>query len=315
MELPARCNGSVSNYNGEELIILNSTTKEKLISKIFDKNGNELSQIDYPVQAINDNSGLIASLNYKRINKYKPEYGYKSKVVNFTENMDYNNDGIWLRNISDNKFYLAIKINDLFCYETIPGFEESKHKINHISFSPDGNKFIFFHRWISSRQGKYSRLFLFDLNKGKLELIMNEKMLSHFCWKDNNNVLIYGRFKGKDDYYLINTENKKVNLFINDKLSIFGDGHPSFSPDKKWLITDTYPDKSRKQKLILVNLSRQKPYIIGEFFSPLKFENETRCDLHPRWSPDGNSINIDSVFEGKRNSYLINIEKVINYEK
>ena len=32
------------------------------------------------------------------------------------------------------------------------------------------------------------------------------------------------------------------------------DGHPQFSPDRKYIITDTYPDRNRKQRLILYNI-------------------------------------------------------------
>ena len=48
-----------------------------------------------------------------------------------------------------------------------------------------------------------------------------------------------------------------------------------------------------------------KKILIGTFYSPMKYYGYKRCDLHPRWSPDGNFISIDSTHEDKRKTFLI----------
>ena len=40
-------------------------------------------------------------------------------------------------------------------------------------------------------------------------------------------------------------------------------------------------------------------------------ENQVKYDLHPRWSCSGKLISIDSSHEGSRQSYIINIEKIL----
>lgn len=42
-------------------------------------------------------------------------------------------------------------------------------------------------------------------------------------------------------------------------------------------------------------------------FAPFKYDNDTRCDLHPRWNHAGNKICFDSVFEGHRGLYTVSI--------
>lgn len=42
-------------------------------------------------------------------------------------------------------------------------------------------------------------------------------------------------------------------------------------------------------------------------FAPFKYDNDTRCDLHPRWNHAGNRICFDSVFEGHRGLYVIDV--------
>ena len=52
---------------------------------------------------------------------------------------------------------------------------------------------------------------------------------------------------------------------------------------------------------------QQQPVRIAKLFSPFKYDNECRCDLHPRWNRAGNAVCIDSVHEGKRGIYAIPI--------
>ena len=45
--------------------------------------------------------------------------------------------------------------------------------------------------------------------------------------------------------------------------------------------------------------------VLGKVFAPFKYDNDTRCDLHPRWDRKGEKICFDSVFEGKRRVYIV----------
>jgi hypothetical protein len=48
------------------------------------------------------------------------------------------------------------------------------------------------------------------------------------------------------------------------------------------------------------------------FFSPPEYRGESRCDLHPRYRPDGRSIVVDSVHGGDgRQMYLIDISSIL----
>ena len=95
-------------------------------------------------------------------------------------------------------------------------------------------------------------------------------------------------------------------------LDVYGDGHSSFSPNRRWILTDTYPDKSRKQHLLLYEVTTEKLIELGSFFSPLKFSNALRCDLHPRWSPDGQAISIDSTYQGQRMTYILDVSSIVD---
>ncbi len=54
---------------------------------------------------------------------------------------------------------------------------------------------------------------------------------------------------------------------------------------------------------------QEQPVRIAKLFAPFRYDNETRCDLHPRWNTNGNKVCIDSVHGGKRAIYTIPISK------
>ena len=97
------------------------------------------------------------------------------------------------------------------------------------------------------------------------------------------------------------------------------DGHPSFSPSKRFILTDTYPDKNHRRTLILYDTKLKQKHILGKFYSlpnkkyskdPNWDSSGMRCDLHPRWNRDGTKVCIDSVHEGYRGMYIIEVPKI-----
>lgn len=86
------------------------------------------------------------------------------------------------------------------------------------------------------------------------------------------------------------------------------DGHGTFSPDGKWMVTDTYPGgKLHEQKLYLMDMRTQAVLPLGRFVEPPEFKAGWRCDLHPRWSPRGDMIGFNSTYTGSRQVYLFEL--------
>jgi hypothetical protein len=52
--------------------------------------------------------------------------------------------------------------------------------------------------------------------------------------------------------------------------------------------------------------------VLGRFASPSGYEGELRCDLHPRHSPDGTRLIIDSTHAGGgRQMFMIDIRPAL----
>lgn len=109
----------------------------------------------------------------------------------------------------------------------------------------------------------------------------------------------------------------------NDKLEnndFTSDGHCTWSSDAKFMLTDTYPDESDKRHLMIYDVERNLVYLLGSFYSypdnmkekdSLWNSSAMRCDLHPKWGRRQGYIYFDSVHEGYRGLYRIDISKIL----
>lgn len=294
----------------KDLFIFNDfdPDKHKYVSKVYSKRTLACLKIfDYPVQdAYRDK--YFVSVNYRRLMSLRPDYGYRNLPAMQEEELhDTENDGIWFIDFETEEAQLIISLETLKNFSPSDNLAFAVHKVNHVMISPDGNKLIFIHRYFCGRR-RYDRLFVYEIGSGTLALLADNEMISHCSWFGNQTVFGYLRgANGKDGYWFIDLKDGVFYPFESAILDGKGDGHPHICGD--FFITDTYPDKSRMQHLFLGNLKTGVVEEIGEFFHGFNFSGETRCDLHPRISPNGRYVFFDSVFTGKRHLYRMDLDR------
>ena len=276
--------------------------------------GKQLHMLPMPIQTVHPSGREALTLNYRRLARLRPEYGYRQPVRNFPDDLDDAHDGIWLLMLESNQVKLLLSLAELAQINPHPSMKKAQHKVNHLLYSPGGRRFAFMHRWLGP-QGKFSRLYTADSSDGgNLYCLADERLVSHYAWLDEDHLLAWARKAPYGDrYFLFRDRSPSYSIVGCDRLDLYGDGHPSFSPDRHWLVTDTYPDKARRRHLLLYNLHTNEVVLVGSFFAPWRYEGERRCDLHPRWHPDGTKISIDSTHEGFRNTYVIDISNLVRH--
>ena len=96
--------------------------------------------------------------------------------------------------------------------------------------------------------------------------------------------------------------------FINefDNYNLYVDGHPSFTKDGQYMLTDTYADKHGFRNLMIYDIKKNKIYKIGSFYSPFN-ACPYRSDLHPRFSRDEKYVVVDSAHSGRHQVVVIKI--------
>ena len=212
---------------------------------------------------------------------------------------------IWSVNIETGKVIPVLKYTDFAGFEPRPEMSGAEHKVNHIMISPDGKRFMVLHRWFRD-QRKYTRLITCDIDGKNMYNLSDDDMVSHCCWKNNDEILAFENKKETGaGYYLMRDRSREYESCWPQLKS---DGHPSYSPDGTMVVTDTYPNRSRVASVMVMRGDRV--HTLARVFAPFRYDNDTRCDLHPRWSRDGRKICIDSVFEGRRGLYVMNVTGV-----
>jgi len=300
--------------NNKDTIIFNKFSNEnnEYYSEIRNINTGKCRNIDKPIYSVSKNGDFALSLDFSRLASLRSDYGYFNKKV--SENIDNIDSAIWFIDILDNRISPILNFQDIIDFEYSDRFSDSIHWVNHIDISPDNSRFMFLHRWRSNNNDKtvrHTRLLTANINGKDLYCLADDEMVSHCSWKDSKHIVSFCRKKAFGDrYYLLEDKTNNFNIFKHKKLK--QDGHPSFLPYSDWLLTDTYPDKSRMSEIILYNIKNNKLYIIGKFFQPLKNIGECRCDLHPRCDRTGRYISFDSCHDRKRGFYILDICNLVD---
>lgn len=261
--------GSRLQWLNEHQIIYNNYNfeKERVFAKIFNIRTNESKELPININAIfNDN--LIISNNYYSLTKFS-EYGY----TGITENDDENQ--IKLYDIKSGCVKDLFEIDDLFQFLVDIDNIRMAH-INHILFNLDGNSFAFILRYYIAGN-RIDNLFLYSFENNKIKLILGNQIISHYTWKDVNNLLIWGIYNGEKAYFLLNLKEGSINKEFSDD----NDGHPTYI-NSDTIITDNYPVlKSLTQSLYTINFKTKEKREILKLLHPFNLKKDTRCDFHP----------------------------------
>jgi hypothetical protein len=300
--------GSRLQWLTNELFVFNDFDIERkcYIARVWSTSRlKEVNRFDYPVQDAYGTDYFL-TLNYRRLLTLRPDYGYRNlPKMTKSELMDINNDGIWKIDYATGDCIMFISLKDICSTFPDKHFDNALHKVNHILISPSGEKYIFLHRFFINKR-KHDRLILIDSKTGSMTLLNDYGMISHYCWINDETIL--GYMRGPDNnnrYWEIDATTGEFRPITSRSLNSFGDGHPCYNG--KYLITDTYPDKARMQRLLYLNKTKNSIDEIAELFHGLNYSGESRCDLHPRMTLCKNTVFFDSVYTGKRSLYSLEI--------
>ncbi len=257
----------------------------------------------YPIQAVRPAGGEFLSIDYRRLDRNSPGYGYGTDDGSLRDPGD---DGIFRVDLEGDA-ELIVPFEELLD-STPTDVPHGNHYIHHVLYAPDGDRFAFLHRWMDEGE-RNTRLLVSD-RQGDRRTLLENRHVSHFCWLDGRRLFLWGGSeRAGRGYHVLDVVSGESTPI--DGLEGYGDGHPSLSPDGSWIVTDTYPDRLRKRTLTLYHLPTEREIRLGTFFSPFGFDGSKRCDLHPRWSPDGQFVSIDSAHGGRRRSYIVDVGSIV----
>ena len=290
----------------DRMIIFNDFRDGKFVSVTMNVHTKqEIKTIPYPVSAVSPDGKHAISINFARLRNTRTDYGYGGSGQDpRLDDRFPEEDGLFLVDLETGQARLIVSIAQI--KDMVPEVPESGIEyFNHTLFSRDGSKVF----WVSRATPRRNTTSL-TVNRDGTDLrrcFPDGWSGSHFDWLDGNNLMITANYEAKVWGHVLFTIGQDNYRRLGKGLLDY-DGHGTFSPDGRWMATDTYPHgKLREQRLFLMDMRTEATLSLGRFVQPPRFTGYWRCDLHPRWSPKGNLIGINSTHTGSRQVYFFKL--------
>lgn len=298
----------------DRLVLWNDRQDDRFVCRLHDVRSGETRTVPEPIYALAPDGEVAVSADFRRIQALRPGYGYVGLDDPHAEELAPDETGVFRIDLESGRSRLLYSLARLAATEPVtPDMNGAKHYVNHLLFSPDGQRFIFLHRWRprGGRDGFRTRMFTADRDGGNLHLLDGSGRTSHFIWRDDTHVAAWSAPAGKPrGFYLFTDRGEEIEPIGAGVLT--RDGHLSYLPGGRFLLNDTYPGRERIQHPHLFELETGRVVPLGHFHSPPEYRGEWRCDTHPRFSPDGRQVVIDSTHEGEgRQMYRIDLSGLV----
>ncbi|NLN19523.1 MAG: hypothetical protein GX162_09650 [Firmicutes bacterium] len=253
------------------------------------------------------------SINFSRLHDFRPGYGYAGIVDPFYNEKHPEDDGVFLVNLQDGSSRLIISYRDIVdFFKEHEWLRDAKILINHITFNNDGTRFVFLVRTFPTPQtrGWKTAVLTANTDGSDLRCLIDFGMASHYWWRDPDHILFWAGVgePAVNGLFLINDATGEAEMI--DPEYFVHDGHCSHSPDGKRILYDGYPDRDGYRRLFVYDINRKRGVTLATVRSEPTgrlFSVDLRCDLHPRWNRNGSAISFDSMHEGHRHVYWIDL--------
>jgi hypothetical protein len=290
-------------------IIWNDREDGRFVSHILDVRTQKRRTIPAPIYAVSPDARWALSPDFRRLHDLRPGYGYAGIPDPNREVPRPDDAGIWKTDLRSGGTELILSIAQVAALPGGKSDPDTKHWFNHLLWSPDGRRFVFLHRWQRPR-GFGTRMITASADGRELYVLDPHGETSHFIWRDSTHILAWAFHPSHGNRFcLYRDQTDQVEVVGRDAMTV--NGHCTYLPGNRWILNDTYPDKQRLQHPYLYEVATGRRVPLGHFHSPPQYTGEWRCDLHPRFSPDGRKVVIDSPHGGEgRQMWLIDISEI-----
>ncbi|WP_215238885.1 hypothetical protein [Dyadobacter helix] len=301
-------------------VIWNDREGDHFVSRVYNIKTGKSRTLSKAVYALSPDGKWAIGTEFSRIQNLRPGYGYAGIADPYEEVKAPKEIGLYKMDLRSGETSLLFSLADL---AAIPHNGESVvdnfHWFNHLLVNTDGSRFTFLHRWrpfrtdrqTMAKGGFVTRMFTASADGSDLYCVDPSGFTSHFIWRDPQHICAFTKpAGGESGFYVIKDKTLGYERIGKEKMPV--NGHQTYLPvgnKQDWLLNDTYAQgKNRLQTPYLYHIPTDKRIELGQFKSPVEYAGEWRCDLHPRYSPDGTKVIIDSTHEDKgRQMYLLDI--------
>ena len=331
-------------------LIYNGQAGDSFVSIVVDLNSGKKRMVPFPVYAVHPSGKIAISVNFER-HFFCRAYHYEGIRNEKWNCLIHPEDGIFRVDLDRGSSELILRTEDISRIDPLPEMAGASHWLEHVIWNPVGTRFAFLHRfgkgedfktrlYTADADGK--NLYRFPdmavvshmawrndeefvawartesntrkayVGTVKSHSMISSSLVSTYRWVKKyllpQNV-IKSLSRGGAAYMHIRDKSNKITPIGPDVLC--EDGHPSWTHDGRYMLTDTYATQSEYRQLILYDANKGQIYHLGKFHS--RYNNSGyRCDLHPRFSYDEKRVIIDSFHADYRQMFVLDISKVLS---
>ncbi len=248
------------------------------------------------------------SINFARVWNFRPGYGYCNTEDPYFHINAPDNDGIFLVDIDKNTSRLILSYADLALAFPEEPFCDMKLVVNHITFNPSANRFLFLLRNFPEPGKRWGTvLAVADRDGSNLLQLTSYAINSHYHWKDDQTIMIWSILKENGIFFFDSVTGQQK--MLHNELVNSGDIHCLYAPDRSCFIGDGYWDPESYRSIYLYDFETQQSKQLVRIFSEPSTITDIRCDLHNRFSPDGTLVSFDSWHSGRREIIFFPFDK------
>ena len=297
-------------------VVWNDREGDRFVSRMFNIETGERRRLAHPVYALSPDGRYAVGTDFRRIQAMRPGYGYAVSGGEPPEKVPEEVE-LYRLDLSTGERRSLLSLAEVAALP-FQGRDISNgyHWFNHLLVSPDGERFVFLHRWRDADRAQqpyfHTRMFTVGKDGGELYCLDDGDFTSHFIWRDAAHICAWAKpgTKEVEAFYLFTDKTRHVKTVGRGVM--VHNGHNTYLPDtdNAWILNDTYPLADRFQELYLYHVPSQKRVELGRFYAPEDYTGEWRCDLHPRSSRDGLTVIIDSAHGGSgRQLYALDVSE------
>jgi hypothetical protein len=295
-----------------EEIIWNDREDGQFVSHILNVRTHKKRTLPSAIYAVSPDGTWGVVADFRRTRYLRPETGYAGLEDPNREVLAPENSGIWRVDLKTGRTKLILPLSETLRVPLKQGdWTGFHHYFDHLLIAPDGKRIVFLQRWSKPGvRGFSTRMFTVNPDGSQLHLLDPHGKTSHFIWRDRSHLLAWTWQPGTGDhFYLFEDKTGKVTMVAPDVLK--ENGHISYLPGGRFLLTDTAPDTERKQKPALYDFHTNQMHVLGALSAAPEYTGVWRCDTTPRFSPDARKVIVDSPHGGNgRQMYLIDVSHI-----
>ena len=270
--------------DSDEQLTFNTWQENETVTHTYSLSHDSTTVLEKAIAAVSPSKLQAIGLNYARMYHCRSVVGYTNHRSSRKLISSPDDDGLFAINLNTGKADLIVSLAQVANISLPKIYSDHLVWFNHVMFNTDGSRLLFFCRVLRTDGQRFlDSLWTVCPDGSELSLEISFKhKVSHYAWMNNHKILASTDILGSMQFVTFSVNQHNFRPFGRGVLPT--DGHPSFSPDHRWLVCDTYPSKlNRESTVLLYEIDSGKRIDIGKFFSESIFSGDIRCDLHPRW--------------------------------